>query len=215
MERLPVTMRVDTTKTTERGISISVSKLYKRRTPPGQTALHEAAHVEAAGQIFSATIVGTSEYLGATYPVVMTAAAAMAAEALGFDGTSHDRAVTKYGLGIDPDAAIGSAISLLAGRHDYMYAVASRLQEEGTIGQKDVDEVHKEVDDERQGIWDVAIHLKGKDGETNLYMRRSRNGEVLLPEGLVEKHNKPPDSTTTLTPGEWIVLEKDTVENTK
>ena len=194
MERPSVTMRVGTSLTTERGAIIHVSKISKRRTPPGSTAKHEAAHIiaaQASGGIALATIIGTSEYAGATWPVVMTAMAAMAAKADGHDGYGWDEFMTQFILGVNPNAAASSAASYLASRHDYMYVVASKLQEKGTIGQGEVDEAYREVDDEKAGNWDVAIHLRSKEGQTNIYMRRSRNNEVAVPlEEVKDKDQK-------------------------
>lgn len=193
MERPPLTLRVGTTLTTERGVSISVSKISRRRTPPGSTAQHEAAHVVAAqpaGGIFLATIVGTSEYAGATWPVRMTAMAAMAAKGDGHGGYGWDQFMTEYILGINPDAAASAAAAYLATMHDYKYVVASTLQEKGTITQSDVDAAYREVDDEKAGNWDVSVQFRSKDGATNIYMRRSRRGEVTLPGEVVQKDAK-------------------------
>src|SRR5579872_3516200 len=178
---------------TKQEVSISVTKRLRRPvSPPDGTSLHEAAHVVAAqadGGIHEATRQPSSTYLGATWPVNMTAASAMAAAALGFDGTGWDEFLTKHLLGVDPESAKSSALSALSGRMDYLQAVAEKLQERGTIGQKDVDEAYREVDEKKQGIWDVQINVTNADGTTTLHETRSKDDTVMVE-------------------GEWVILGK-------
>lgn len=185
---------------TKQEVSISVTKRLRRPiTPPDRTSLHEAAHVVAAqvdGGIHEATRQPSSTYLGATWPVHMTATSAMAAAALGLDGTGWDEFLTKYLLGVNPETAKSSALSALSGRMDYLQAVAEKLQERGTIGQKDVDEAYKEVDERKQGIWEVQVNVTDENGTTTLHEVRSKNDTVMVE-------------------GEWVILGKKEDEKEK
>lgn len=173
-------------------VSISVTRRLTRPITPEPTSLHEAAHVvvaQADGGIDKATNQPSSTYQGATWPVHMTAASAMAAAALGMDGTGWDEFLTQHILGVNPEGAKSSALSALSGRMDYLQAVAEKLQERGTIGQKDVDEAYKEVDDKKQGIWDVQVQVTDENGTTTLHETRSKNETVMVE-------------------GEWVLLGK-------
>ncbi len=191
MERLPTTMiKVGETIRHEAGIVVSAVKRLRRRIAPGRTAFHEAAHIEASQLdegIDRATIVGTSEYNGATWPRRMTATSAMAAAALDMDGTGWDEFLTAHILHVNPDGAKSTVLSILAGRQDYMWAVAEILEEKKTIGQEDVNRAHEQVDNERRGVWQVDVMVKNKDGTTFIHSTESENNNVMVP-------------------GEWVVL---------
>jgi hypothetical protein len=111
----------------------------------------------------------------------MTAASAMAAAAMGFDGTGWDEYLTEHILGVDPNGARSSALSTLAGKHDEMHAVAEKLEEHGTIGQTEVNTAFQEVHERRQGIWDVALHVEDSDGKKQVHEVKSLNDHVMIP----------------------------------
>src|SRR3989344_3867669 len=152
MERLDLSRAASVAKTFEGWITVTARKIETAKPIPGSVALHEAAHVVAAGEIVMATIRPTGDALGTTQPVKMTAAAAAAPEALGHDGTGWDMFLTEHVLGVDPGTAKAAARSALAGRHDELHEVAILLEERGTIGQGDVNEARQNVSEKRQGI---------------------------------------------------------------
>ena len=101
MERFRVSTS-PTENVLEDGTTISAQVLEKSKPIPGDVAMHEAAHVVAAGEIVFATIIPSGDASGRTQPKKMTAAAAAAAEALGHSGTSWDMHLTEHILGVDP-----------------------------------------------------------------------------------------------------------------
>ena len=96
MERLSLASSSFASQTREDGTVVNVRKIELNRPIPGSVAEHEAAHVVAAGNIVSATIIPSGEALGTTQPVKLTAAAAAAAEAMGHDGTGWDMFLTEH-----------------------------------------------------------------------------------------------------------------------
>ena len=186
MER-PTSLRVGDKLTIEHGLVVTALKKPSRRTSPGHTALHEAAHIEVAGVIQWATIIPSSTYQGATMPASMTAASAMAAAALGMEGTGWDEFLTEHILGVDPHSAKNAALSALSGRYDYMEAVAEELEEKGTIGQADVEIAHEKVQRRRRGVWNVQV-------------------QVVEPDGKVEEFDAESEGDTILIRDEWITI---------
>jgi len=178
MERLSVAGAASATRTFEDGTIVGARKVEVKRPIPGFVAIHESAHVVAAGKIVSATIIPSGDALGTTQPVEMTAAAAAAAEALGCSGTGHDMFITEHVLGVDPSAAKSAARSVLSGKSEEMYEVATLLQERGTIGQADVEEARENVKNKNQGIFSIEVEIKPPQGKVITYMTESFKGEI-------------------------------------
>jgi len=192
MER-PRTIGVNTIQRVENGVTVSVVQRIQKRRRPGHTALHEAAHIEAAqetGGIVMATIVASSDYLGATWPLVMSATSAMAAAAHGMDGTGWDEFLTMHYLHVNPDSAKNSALTVLAGRREYMEEVAQDLEEKSTIGQSDVDKAHQRVDKRRRGVWDVAVIVDDPSGKRAYYSTQTEENKAMVPGEWIDINSK-------------------------
>lgn len=183
MERSPLLLRIGESIITENGARIRAVHAPRRRLSLSSKTKHEVAHIEAAqrdGGIHKATIIGTSEYDGATWPVVLTAFSAMAAKGERHDGTGWDEFLTRYILQKDPVEAASSAASYLSGRRDYMQAVGEVLEEKETIGQEDVDKAHEKVDAEKAGIHKVKLEIVQPDGKKNVRDVTSENNTVMV-----------------------------------
>src|SRR3989344_4934781 len=165
MERLSVAGAASATRTFEDGTIVGARKVEVKRPIPGFVAIHESAHVVAAGKIVSATIIPSGDALGTTQPVKMTAAAAAAAEALGCNGTGHDMFITEHVLVVDPSVAKSAARSALSGKSEEMYEVATLLQERSTIGQADVEEARENVKKRNKGIFPIEVEIITLDGQ--------------------------------------------------
>lgn len=181
MERGPVSLRLGETLHHESGVIIRASKIQKSPRRVGSVALHEAAHVVVAGQIDKATIVPSGDYQGATWPVHMTAESAMAAHAMGFDGTGWDRHLTEHILGVDPGAAAASAASILAGKQDEMQLVAEELEEHGTIGQAHVDKAFTQAQDMRSGNIAAEVTVEKPGDAKEQFIVKAENHTVMVP----------------------------------
>ena len=66
MERLSVAGAASATRTFEDGTIVGARKVEVKRPIPGFVAIHESAHVVAAGKIVSATIIPSGDALGTT-----------------------------------------------------------------------------------------------------------------------------------------------------
>ena len=110
----------------------------------------------------------------------MTAAAAAAAEALGCSGTGHDMFITEHALGVDPSVAKSAARSVLSGKSEEMYEVATLLQERGTIGQADVEEARENVKKRNKGIFLIEVEVMTPDGQTRTHTTESFKGEIKI-----------------------------------
>lgn len=179
MERLKIRPSVSARKTLENGTSISVKKIEEIRPLPNKTAEHEAAHVVASGEIVNASIIPSGDALGTTRPVRMTAVAAAAAAALGFEGTGWDQFITEQVLGVDFRTAKAAARSVLSGKEDEMYEIATILQERSTIDQYDVNLARKNVAERRQGIFPVEVVID-RSGTVYSYTTNTFHGEVIV-----------------------------------
>lgn len=120
----------------------------KPKTAPGGTSIHEAKHVVAAKEngteVQSATIIAGDGYLGLTVLSRPDAVAAMAPHATGEGGTGHD--VYVAGLIGNAGAAESAARGIINSNMDKVMAVASVLEEKGTIGSSDIDKAIREVE---------------------------------------------------------------------
>lgn len=180
MERLKLgTTESDATKLND-GTTINAYKVGIKRPTPSPVAMHEAAHIVAAGEIVSATIIPSGSTRGKTHPVKMTAAAAAAAEALGHSGTSWDMYLTEYILGVDPGVAKSAARSALSGRSEEMLEVATLLEERRTIGQADVKEARENVKDKNLGIFPIKVEIITRGGERRCVTTQTFHGEVRI-----------------------------------
>lgn len=189
MERLTIASPVR--KTYESGVTVEVHRLdIESRPIPGETAIHEAAHVVAAGRIKSATIVPSGEALGTTVPVKLTAAAAAAPESLGHRGTSWDMYVTEHILGVDPGTAKAAARAALSGREEEMYEVAAILQKKKTIVQGDVEDARTNVINNRFGIHPVEVTITMPNGQANTRETQSFHGEVRIHDLLLDSSSQ-------------------------
>ena len=182
MERLSVAGAAIATRTFEDGTTVSARKVEVKRPIPGSVAKHESAHVVAAGKIVSATIIPSGDALGTTQPVKMTAVAAVAAEALGHDGTGWDMFLTEHILRVDPSVAKSAAQSALSGKSEEMYEVATLLQERSTIGQSDVEEARRNVKKRNQGIFPIEVEIVTPDGRRRSITTKSFRNEIKISE---------------------------------
>ena len=171
--------------TTKRGSIVSITSREKPTKTPGEVAWHESAHVTVAGRIKSATIVQSGTALGSTTPEIMTAPAAAAAEADGGSGTGHDRVVTEIFLGVGWEAAQAAARPILAAKRDVQREIAGMLEEEGTIGQRHVEEAETRVRRRRAGIHLVRIQVTDSQGRQGTIDTETNGGEVVVPIDLV------------------------------
>ncbi|OGM11861.1 hypothetical protein A2Z22_01410 [Candidatus Woesebacteria bacterium RBG_16_34_12] len=179
MERLKISGPEPVRKTLENGISIFAKKIITPRPIPGSVAEHEAAHVVAAGEIISASIIPTGDALGTTRPVKMTAVAAAAAAALGYDGTGWDLFLTEYVLGVDPNSAKEAARSVLSGKGEEIEEVATLLQERGTIDQTDVNEAEQNIIDRKEGVFPVEVTIN-RSGILYSFTTTTFHGEIVF-----------------------------------
>lgn len=184
MERLNILSPVR--KTYESGAVVEAKRVdVTKRPEPGKVARHEAAHVIAAGEIVSATIIPSGNARGITQPVKMTAATAAAAEALGYDGTGWDMYLTKHILNTDPNVAKSAARAAMSGKDEEMQEVATLLEERKTIGQKDVEEAVRSVDNRRKGIHPVEVQITSPEGKTQVIADLSFRGEIKIQDKLL------------------------------
>lgn len=184
MERLNVASAV--CKTYESGVTVEARRLdIESRPIPGETAMHEAAHVVAAGRIEYATIIPSGDALGTTKPTKMTAASAAAPESLGHHGTGWDMYLTEHILGVAPGTAKAAARAALSGREEEMYEVAAILQKKKTIVQGDVEDARTNVINNRFGIHPVEVTITLPNGEINTSKTQSFRGEVRIQDLLL------------------------------
>lgn len=171
----------------ENGVRVSarIKDSQKGRPSPGSTARHEAAHVVAAGSIEWATIIPSGDAQGATKLKSLTAAAAAAAEAMGYDGTGHDMTLVENYLGTSRSEAISQAKGALSGKEKEMEEVATLLEEKGTIGQSDVDKAMSDVHKRKLGIHPVEIEITKPDGKSDWVVGETFRNEFELPENLL------------------------------
>lgn len=162
------------------GTIVNVRKVEGKRKIPGSTAQHEAAHVVAAGEIVHATIIPSGDALGTTQPVRMTAAAAAAADAMGYDGTGWDMFLTEHFLGVDAGTARSAARAALSGKQEEMWEVATILQEQKTIGQPEVRQAWQNVYERRQGIFPIKVEIITPDGKVKALNTKSFRNEVKM-----------------------------------
>ena len=143
------------------GITIRAEIQKDTRPVPGVTAKHETAHIFGSEfQIWEATIIASGDALGSTRPKKLTATGAMAADAMGYPGTSWDKHVTRTYLGVSPETGRAMARPLFLGKQAEFIEIATTLQVKKTIHQKDVDGALRKVDDERKGMYPVSYtHL--------------------------------------------------------
>lgn len=181
MERLNVLSPIR--KIYENGTEVEIVRTdASPRIEPGKVAKHEAAHVIAAGEIVFATIIQNGDALGTTQPVKMTAAAAAAAEALGYEGTGMDMFIVEHVLGVDPSTAKSAARSELSGQDEELEEVATLLQERKTIGQDDVEQARENVRKRRKGIHPVVITIVRPNGQRKAYTTESEQEKVWIDE---------------------------------
>lgn len=180
VERLSLASNGPASMSYEDGTTVTVRKMEPARPMPGSVAEHEAAHVVAAGEIVNATIIPSGDALGTTTPVRMTAAAAAAAEAMGHSGTGWDMFLTEHYLGVDRHTAKAAARAALSGKQEEMHEVATLLQERGTIGQSDVNEAWKNVDNRRHGIHIVEVQINKPGEKTQTHRLQSFRNEIKI-----------------------------------
>jgi hypothetical protein len=134
-------------------ISVDVTPVIIR--PSGSVAIHEAGHVVASEDgIVSATIIRQGNALGTTVPVRLTPANAGAGAIAEGDehGAAQDEGVARYRLRVTWGESKAQARAALAGKEIEIKAVASALEEKGTIGPGDVKEAHEKAHKIRKGI---------------------------------------------------------------
>lgn len=180
MERLNLSASTIVTESLKGGTTITARKIEAPRVIPGSVAEHEAAHVVAAGEIVSATIIPKGDALGTTQPVKMTAATAAAAEALGHTGTGWDMFLTEHVLGVDPGTAKAAARSALSGKDEELLEVATLLEERKTISQRDVEEARKNIIKRRQGIFEVEIEIRMPGEKMQSLSGETFHGEIKI-----------------------------------
>lgn len=180
MERLNLATKGSATTTLEDGTEVDAAIIEESRPTPGPVAEHEAAHVVAAGQIVSATIIASGDALGSTTPVVMTPAAAAAAEAIGSSGTDWDMFLVEEVMGVSRGSAIAAASSALSGQGELRHEVAVTMQELGTIGQSHVERAKQRVKERSLGIFPISLVIISADGQKREVTTKSFRNEVRI-----------------------------------
>lgn len=190
MERAPMVVEVGKKKRLANGVEIVASKLKEQIINPSDTARHEATHIVVAGQIRRATIIPSGNALGSTEPVEMTAAAAMAAHAMGHDGTGWDEFLTKFLLRVNPESAASVARAVLANKEEELQAVAEELEEKKTIGQYDVERAYQKAERRRQRIDRAKIVVLRPNGKSEEHELESHHNIVMIPGRLYDVKGK-------------------------
>ncbi|MBN1168660.1 hypothetical protein JXA63_02100 [Candidatus Woesebacteria bacterium] len=178
-ERISLSLDKSVERSYKDGTSVRARVILPQRADPGSTAIHEAVHVVAAGEIVSATNIPSGDALGTTRPVRMTAIAASAPAALGHSGAGWDKFITENYLGMDFDTAKRAARSALAGKEKEIEAVAIQIEEKRRITQTDVDEARRSVAQQEQGIFPVEVTVV-KSGTVYSYTTNSSRGEIQI-----------------------------------
>lgn len=195
MERLNIEKPVQITGAD--GTTVSARRLDGQPRPrPGSVAIHEAAHVVAAGEIVSATIVPSGDAAGATVPVRMTVEAAAAAAAYGCDGTGWDMFLVEHALGADRGSALAAGRAALSGKGDLLTEVATLLEERKTIGQGDVNEAHNNLERESQGKHPVEVVITFPNSHRETQITESFLGEVRIGDLLLYNPDQEADIPT-------------------
>ena len=178
-ERISLNLGKPVERSFKDGSSIIVRRIYPQRVEPGSTAIHEAVHVVAAGEIVSADNIPRGYALGTTRPVRMTAVAAAAPAALGHGGTSWDQFITENYLGVNFQTAKAVARSALVGKEGEINEVATLIEERSRITQTDVNEARRNVRACEEGIFSVEVTIN-RSGTIYSYLTESLHGEVVI-----------------------------------
>ncbi len=180
MERLRVTRGEVATKRYANGVSVHVTSHAEHRIHYGPTAGHEAAHA-IIKPIRRATIIPSGNALGTTVPEVMTVEAAAAAAAMGYGGTSWDMHIVEHVFRVNRSTAIAAARAKLRGQEEVHAEVATILQLQKTIDQRDVNRARENVRKRRRGIFAVEVHVESPEGKKVTYEAETQNANVLIP----------------------------------
>ena len=160
--------------------------IQKPKTRPGGTALHEAMHVIAANEngtgVESATIIPGDGYLGLTKLSRPDAVAAMGPHSMGASGTSFD--VFIAGQIGNAGAAESAARGIINSNMDKVEAVASVLEEKGTIGGSEISQAIREVEHPTPQL--ATIFIEAPTGETQkLSNLEIHDGAIKINEEIV------------------------------
>lgn len=179
MERIDVSR--PQTVSLENGVIIDIKKKKEKIRPtPSEVALHETDHILVEGEIVEASINLTADSEGHTIPVRGTAAGAAAAAARGRSGVGWDTMLVVYKYGQDMHSAMAAANAKLSGLEEEHLEVATRLEEERVIGQREVDESIQRVEDKRNGIHDVEMRVIYPGGREESFKLKSLRNQVAI-----------------------------------
>ncbi|HYM65506.1 MAG TPA: hypothetical protein VES68_03425 [Candidatus Sulfotelmatobacter sp.] len=158
----------------------------KNKTIPGGTAIHEAMHVVGAIEngtgVKSATIIPGDGYLGLTELSRPDAVAAMAPHSMGASGTGYD--VYVAGLMGNAGSSESAARGIISANMDKVEAVATVLEEKGTITTGDINEAVDELKSPKPKIGTLSI--QSKNGEQRKERVEIRDNIVIVPDKLIE-----------------------------
>lgn len=152
--------------------SAFVEQIDPFRTVPGSTAMHEAVHSVLAmltgTWVKFTTIIPGPGYGGLTSLSEANAVAAVGPDELGHSGTGWDLLMAKL-MGADRGSAGAVARSLAAKAHRLIYAVASTLQDKGTISGYEVKQTMVEAENP-----ETRITYLGPQGERHEFIKKTR-----------------------------------------
>ncbi len=146
---------------------------------PGETADHEARHAVAGAEDgilpkLASRIPGPG-YLGKTEFPLFSAAAAMAPDAHGCNGTGYDVALVRA-MGQDPGAAAAAARSLLSGKEEIIHAVAALIEVKGTAYGHEISEAMFSAANPR-----VNVEITDPSGQSSRYSERLKGSSNIIP----------------------------------
>lgn len=147
---------------------------------PGATAKHEALHTVAAiltgDKVIDATRIPGDGFKGRTRLTRFSGIAFVAAHARGSDGAGHDLWVLRS-LGHDVDLLAGEARSVLSGHDEEIHAVASLIEEKGTISGYEAEMVMDRVNNP-----EVEINIINPLGQQRCFVSKIRtSGDYFIP----------------------------------
>lgn len=170
------------------GSKVEAAERFQRRKKGGNTAVHEAKHVIAAKEtgtrVKSVTIIPGPGYLGLTELAAFNSIAALAPDADGMEGTSHDVFIAAS-AGADLSASRSAAKAINIKKAEYIEAVSDALEENLTLNEPEIDKVMDEVDKGKI----VDITTRRTDGEMEKSEVRAKNNIVMFP-FVAREHKK-------------------------
>lgn len=169
----------------------------KRRVVPSDTALHEATHTVPAlvngTPVEEVSIVPGPGYLGITKLGRPDPIAALAPHSTGHNGTGHDVFIASLMVN-DIGPASNVAKSIAQSRQKEIAAVASLLEEKGTITGYEAKEAMDSVDRKKEEN-KATVFIKSPDGsEKRIPDVNVDNGVVIVPQEWV-KYKLPKEDT--------------------